>query len=181
MAENNSTMKYLNISLSGLNGKCHPALNNIITSHQVRKSRIHLKMLAGNFLTFERKAKQSGGSPHCRSCAPLTPSVSPPPSESLMHMLTSCLAYSDIRSRICEEYLYLCSISKSRVSWQMIVSDDDSFCQFVLDPASFNLKQRIHMDDPVLGSLFELSRDYCYAVHATRQKIMGSLQRIKEV
>ena len=63
----------------------------------------------------------------------------------------------------------------------MQLSDDDSFCQFVLDPASFNLKQRIRMDDLVLGSLFELSRDYCYAVHATRQKIMGSLQRIKEV
>ena len=118
LAVNNSTMKYLNISLSGLNGKCHPALNNILTSHQVKKSRIHLKMLAGNFLTFERKAKQSGGSSHCRSCAPLLPSVSTPPSEDLVHMLTMCTAYSDVRSRMCEEYSILCSLSKSRISWK---------------------------------------------------------------
>ena len=124
-------MKYLNISLSGLNGKCHPALNNIITSHQVKKSRIHLKMLAGNFLTFERKAKQSGGSPHCRSCAPLSPTGCTPPSESLVHMLTMCIAYNDLRNRICEEYAILCSLSRSEISWQMIVSDKDSVSSYL--------------------------------------------------
>ena len=178
LAEKNSAMKFLNVSLFGLNGRSHPALANVITSHQVQKSRIHLKMLAGNFLTFEVKAKQSGGSPHCRSC--VSPSIATPPSESLVHMLTKCNAYRDIRSRIVNEYLFLCTISKSRISWQLIISDDDTFCQFVLDPTSFNLKQRIHVNDPILGSLFELSRDYCYAVNSARQKILGSLQNKKQ-
>ena len=137
-------------------------------------------MLAGNFLTFEVKSKQSGGSPHCRSCAPLSPSVSTPP-ETLVHMLTKCGAYRDIRSRIEDEYLFLCTLSKSKISWQLIISDDDTFCQFVLDPTSFNLKHRIHVNDPILGSLFELSRDYCYAVNSARQKILGSLQNKKVI
>ena len=98
-------------------------------------------MLAGNFLTFERKAKQSGGSPHCRSCAPLSPTGCTPPSESLVHMLTMCIAYNDVRNRICEEYAILCSLSRSKISWQMIVSDNETFCQFILDPASFNLEK----------------------------------------
>ena len=67
-AEKNSRMKYLNVSLSGLNGKRHPALNNLISSHEVKKSRIHLKMLAGDYLTYKVKSKQSGGSPSCISC-----------------------------------------------------------------------------------------------------------------
>ena len=65
----------------------------------------------------------------------------------------------------------------------MIVSDNDNdtFCQFILDPASFNLEKRIHMDDPILGSVFELSRDYCYAINAARQNILGSLQKRKMI
>ena len=166
-------MQYLNTSLYGLNGKNHPALSNIITSHQVQKSRIHLKMLAGNYLTYEVKAKQSGGSAHCRCCVP------PSPSENLEHILTICSAYSDIRNRMTEEYMILCSVAKTDVFWQDIISDKNTFCQFILDPASFNLKQRIHLSDPILGALFELSRDYCFAVNAERQKILGRLQKQK--
>ena len=63
LAENNSKMGYLNVSLSGLRGRHHPALANIITTYEVQKCRIHLKMLAGDFFTYEVKADQSGGSP----------------------------------------------------------------------------------------------------------------------
>ena len=111
--------------------------------------------------------------------SPAPPTGCTPPSESLVHMLTMCIAYNDVRNRICEEYAILCSLSKSKISWQMIVSDNDTFCQFILDPASFNLEKRIHMDDPILGSVFELSRDYCYAINAARQNILGSLQKRK--
>ena len=46
MAASNSKMKYLHVSLSGLRGRQYPALANIITTINVQKSRIHLKMLA---------------------------------------------------------------------------------------------------------------------------------------
>ena len=90
MAARNSKMKYLHVSLSGLRGRHHPALANIITTINVQKSRIHLKMLAGDYFTYEVKSKQSGVSPHCRSC-PTTPS-SPSPSENLEHILCRCEA-----------------------------------------------------------------------------------------
>ena len=59
----NSAMIYLNVSLIGLNGRLHPAITGVTTSHQVKKMRPHIKMLCGNYLTYEIKSSQSGGSP----------------------------------------------------------------------------------------------------------------------
>ena len=81
-AANNSLMEYLNVSLTGLRGRHHPALTQIITTQEVQKSRIHLKMLAGNYFTYEVKSIQSGGSPHCRCCL-----SSPSENENLRHIL----------------------------------------------------------------------------------------------
>ena len=50
-ASQSSSIKYLNVSLTGLRGKRHPAVSNIVTTHDVKKSRIHIKMLAGDYLT----------------------------------------------------------------------------------------------------------------------------------
>ena len=52
----------------GLRGKVHPAITNVVTTHEVKKMRPHVKMLAENYLTFEEKSQQSGGSPNCRLC-----------------------------------------------------------------------------------------------------------------
>ena len=86
-AENNSSMLYLNESLTGLRGKRHPALSNIITTYEVKKARIHIKMLVGDYLTYETKANQSGGSPHCRCCP--DPHPNQLITEDLKHILTS--------------------------------------------------------------------------------------------
>ena len=131
-------------------------------------------MLAGNYLTYQVKANQSGGSAHCRCCVP------PSPCENLEHILTICSAYSDIRNRMIEEFTILCSLAKTNVFWEDIISDKNTLYQYILDPASFNLTQRIHLNDPILGSLYELSRDYCFAVNNERQKILGRLQKQKE-
>ena len=118
-------------------------------------------MLAGDYFTYEVKSNQSGGSPHCRCCP--TPS---PPVEDLEHILTSCDAYSDVRERILVEYQQICSKSKSNISFQQIYSESKTFCQFILDPASFNLSDRVDSNDPILLPLFKISRDYCYAVNS---------------
>ena len=141
----------------------------------MQKCRIHLKMLAGDYFTYEVKADQSGGSPHCRCCP------YPSPSENLQHILTKCSAYSDVRTRIVKEYENLGSQSKSNISFQSILSDDSSFCQFVLDPSSFNLTSRIHLSDPILGQIFKLSRDYCFAVNSTRKKILKTKENQKSI
>ena len=166
MAANNGRMKFLNVTLSGLRGRHHPALNDLITTLDVQKSRIHIKMLSGDYLTFQQKANQSGGSAHCR-CCPL-----PSPPEDLTHILHSCIAYSEVRKRIIGEYNVLCNQAESIISFDQICNSGDSFTQFVLDPASFNLTHRIHMNDPVLGLFFKVSRDFCYAINSKRMKIL---------
>ena len=65
-AAKNSQINYLNVSTTGLRGRIHPALCNIITSYDVKLSRAHIKFLSGNYLTYKTKAEQSGGLPHCR-------------------------------------------------------------------------------------------------------------------
>jgi hypothetical protein len=44
----------------------------------------------------------------------------------------------------------------------------------ILDPASFNLKNRVQMNDPILAQVFKLSRDYCYAINSVRMKLLKS-------
>ena len=63
-AKDSSSMKYLNVSLTGLRGKKHPVLSGVFTTHEVKKSKIHIKMFARDYLTYEMRAKRSGGSPH---------------------------------------------------------------------------------------------------------------------
>ena len=167
MAQNNSRMKYLNVSLTGLRGRPHPALANIVTTHEVRKSRIHLKMLGGDYFTYQVKSKQSGGSPQCRSCT-----VPSPPPEDLQHILTSCTAYTDVRLRILDEYKHLCSQAMSDIKFEDIKHESESLCQFLLDPSSFNLESRVHLNDPILNAMFRLSRDYCFALNSRRMTIL---------
>ena len=164
-------MKYLNVTLTGLGGRHHPALLNIITTIDVKKSRIHIKMLAGDYLTYVVRSKHSFGGAHCHCCTSLSPTP-PPLDEDLPHILASCAAYTDIRERFTTQYNTLCDNARSPLYFQEICNNTESFCQFILDPGSFNLPNRIHINDPILGSLFQLSRDYCYAVNSARMKIL---------
>ena len=48
-AANNSRLGLLNVQTIGLSGRPHPVLSNILTTQEVMKSRIHIKMLAGDY------------------------------------------------------------------------------------------------------------------------------------
>ena len=61
-------MKYFNCSLLGLSAECHPSIKGIYSTNEVKRSRIHIKMLLGDLYTYEVKSQQLGGSPHCRNC-----------------------------------------------------------------------------------------------------------------
>ena len=91
--------------------KHHPALTGIITVTDVKKCRHHIKMLVGDLFTYVKKSERTGGSPHCRLCLENL-------NETVSHILTYCSAYSDIRSRILEEFAYLCMISESGVDFK---------------------------------------------------------------
>ena len=57
-AEYNEKMRYFNVSVIGLSGRPHSAILNIETVQEVQKSRPHIKMLCGDYFTFETKSKQ---------------------------------------------------------------------------------------------------------------------------
>ena len=78
----------------------------------------------------------------------------------------------DIKIRILEEFSYLCLQVKSVLDLSEPMTDSETLCQFILDPSSFNLKQRVHMNDPLLGSFFRVSRDLCFAVNERRMKLL---------
>ena len=65
--------------------------------------------------------------------------------EDIPHILSSCMAYSDIRERILLEYAQL-SI-KSEFDFNCILSDSNRLTKFILDPTSLNLKRRISYSD----------------------------------
>ena len=161
MALNNSCMKYFNVSLLGLRGKRHPAIGNIINTNNVSNMRPHVKMLVGDYLCYEKKSKQSGGSPSCRICESGE-------SESYRHMISSCEALSEPRQRILSQILTLCQ--SNSINIEHILEDKEQLTQFILDPSSMNLPVRININDPILAPLFMLSRDLCYALHKLRMK-----------
>ena len=171
-AKGNLNMTYLNVS--GLRGRRHSALFNMTTTIDVQKSRPHLKLLCNVYFTYEKRASQSGGSPHCRSCsvANRVAAVNSQP-ESLSHILTECTLYTEIRDRILPEFEELCQQSKSGLDFTDISCDINKLDQFILDPTSLNLHSRISNSDPKLGLFFQLSRDYCFCVHKHRMKILN--------
>ena len=62
-ASENSCMKYFNVSLTGLRGRAHPAILNVNSVKQVKNMRPHLKLLTGDYLTYEKRSRQSGDPP----------------------------------------------------------------------------------------------------------------------
>ena len=167
MAAKNSRMRFLNVSLSGLRGRGHPALNNLNTTYDVEKSRHHLKMLSGDYYTFEAKALHSGGSSHCRACSTNS-------TEDIIHLVAICEAYIESRERVKKQYRTICKEHINNFDFEGIASNNETFCQFVLDPSSMNLYNRIPINHSYLDELFKLSRDLCYAIHSTRMKIINN-------
>ena len=165
-AAKNSKMKYLNVSLHGLTGRLHPALGgDIRTTSDVDKMRPHLKLLSGDYLTYQVRSQQSGGSPICRLCGLAD--------ETSCHIIASCQKLD--RKQFLEEYKSLCLLSENNISFDYMVKSEETLTQFILDPCSFNLKTRIHIDDPVKSALFKLSRDFCFSLDKQRRQKLNAL------
>ena len=175
-AATNSKMTWLNVSMMGLQGKPHPIFRDVSTADQVRKLYPVLKMLSGEYLTFDLKSRQgTGGSPSCRLCHF--------PVENLQHVL-SCPATSEPRIRIQREMKdILCDTSNthtkslSESQFQDLVADTKSFAQFCVDCTSFNLHEvyRLNLNDPRLSQVFKVTRDLCYATHIERLRQLKAI------
>ena len=66
-------------------------------------------------------------------------------------------------------------LAKTEVNMDLIMQNPENLTQFILDPTSFNLENRVHRDDPIVPLLFRLSRDLCYSIHNARMKKLKEL------
>ena len=166
-AKNNSKMKFLNVNLSSLRGQHHPCLSNIVTTNDVRKLRIHLKFLTGDYLTKAQQIKSSN--PECSFCKKGI--------ETTEHIVASCAEYKDIRDRILSEMIEVCRESKYLEYDSSWLQNDETVAQFILDPTSLNLNKRVNINDHIVAKLFTLTRDMCYAIHNERMRKMRILNQ----
>ena len=54
-AKSNCKMNFLNVNLLSLRGRHHPCLSNIVTALEVKKLRVQLKILTGDYLPNKTK------------------------------------------------------------------------------------------------------------------------------
>ena len=183
-ASSNSKMEWLNVSMSGLQGKSHPIFRDITTADQVKKLYPVLKMLTGDLYTYDLKYKQGGGtSPHCRLCGH--------PVENLQHVF-SCPSTSEPRLRVQSELKsILCNSGNDKqinamyhtkilttAQFDDLISDPRTFTQFCVDCTSFNLPDdiRVNVSDVRLSQIFRTTRDMCYSIHMERLRKLKELQ-----
>ena len=169
-AENNSLMKYLNVSTLGLRGRRHIALSNLSTSYSVKIARPHLKFLSGNYITQEIIARQSKkGSPTCKVCQSGD-------EETVCHIICSCEAYDDQRKRVFIQFSQLCKETVNSLEFEHFLNNEEQLCQFIIDPTSLNLTVRVSFDDPRVDEFFKLSRDFCFIIDKTRKNLLKALK-----
>ena len=167
-AETNTYMKYFNVNLLGLSGKLHPAITGIYTENHVRVMKPHIRMLIGNFTTYKLKSERdSQTSSKCRICN------SDEYEDDIVHILTFHI--STCMKQILEEIKSLCLMSKSSLDFSVIEDNPDTLTQFILDPASMNLNQRVNISDPILPELYKKCRDYCYTADKERRTALSLL------
>ena len=163
-------MKLFNTNLIGLQGHPHPAITDLNSTWEVRKARPHMKIIAGNYLTYQVKSEQSGGSATCRICDSGCP-------ETIEHFITACKSLEPERQRIIPEFHALCKATKNKVNFEFIQNDENTLCQFIVDPTSMNLPQRVNLSDPLVSKFFTLSRDICYSLDKRRMNILRNLDK----
>ena len=130
-------------------------------------------MLTDDLYTYEKKSKYQGGSPHCRLCT--EPGQNVNNIEDLVHILTICKAYQDIRIRILFQMEILCQRSRNKIQFGIIVKNPTKLTQFILDCTSINLENRISEIDEICPLVFNLSRDLCYSIIKKRNNLIKQM------
>ena len=175
-AASNYKLEFLNVQISGLSGKPHPILSWVLTAQDALKIRIHIKMLAGDYLCYAYLARDRNSSPHCRLCQSLTSSPNPVPTEDMVHLLTRCRATTDTRTRILPDLL---NIVRQYFPENKLPDSPSHYIltQFILDCTSLNLPQtvRISPSHPDLSQVVKTCSNLCFAVHKERIRQLKKL------
>ena len=71
--------------------------------------------------------------------------------EDILHIITQCSGYSEIREKKLDELNTLCQGANQICIHNMNKSE---LCQFLLDPTILNLRSRINPMDPILNKKY---------------------------
>ena len=138
------------------------------------KLRPHVKMLAGDYLCFSTLARERGSNPECKLC-PSSPHR-PSPAVDMIHILTRCRGTADTRQRMVPELFN--TVSKYFPLNNLLIQQDHAILtQFILDSSSPNLHNltRIDRNHPDVHLVVRTCRDFCYAIHTDRVRLLKSL------
>ena len=65
--------------------------------------------------------------------------------------------------------------TKNKIAFEKILEDEALLYQFILDPTSLILPERVSMNDPVLANFYKMSRDYCQPMDKIRTKLLSEI------
>ena len=176
-ASRNSKLFFLNVQVTGLAGRPHPVLSGVMSTQEVVRSRIHVKMLSGDYPCNSYMGSDRNEDAFCRLCQSLAPHL-PAPCEDMVHLLTRCRGTADTRTRITPDLLNL--IAHYLPGNDILVHPNQThLTQLILDPTSLNLPMtiRISPDHPALPEILAVCRNLCYAVHKDRTRKLKQLKQ----
>ena len=136
-ASTNSRMGLLNVSITGLNGKPHHILDNVFSTYEVQKLRIHVKMLCQDYLTYGTLATQSAArtsgplvSGHCRICSAVW--------EDVRHIVCECDVTLPARDEVFPKVEGFLNEFEPAIIWANLLDDKANLIQFIVDPCSLH-------------------------------------------
>ena len=171
-ARTNSKLKFLNVEVTGLSCRPHPILSGILTTQDTMRSRVHLKMLAGDYPCYAYIGKDRDQDQGCPLCQRLYP-THPSPLDDLVHLLSRCRATADTRQQYLPVLLNTISMyCPNNPILTQLHHSHVQLTQLILDPTSLNLPlaMRISPDHPALCPVLAVCRTLCHAVHKERTR-----------
>ena len=133
----NSKMTFLNVAATGLRGRHHPVLSNVVTSAEVKTLRPVLKCLTGDYYCYALRSAQTGGSDHCRICP--DQDGLPRPTEDIVHVLTECSGTQEVREPLLADLTLSFRENGTPIDLTQIMGNSKMLAQFLLDNTSLNL------------------------------------------
>ena len=169
-AEGNYKLLFFNVQTIGLTGRNHPVLSGVTKTQEVVRSRVHIKMLVGDYPCAANIGKDRAQDVSCTLCKAVSPCV-PAPAEDMIHILTMCRATADTRSRVLPDLLNTIA-SHFPNNTILEYPTHTHLTQFILDPTSLNLPMSIRINPAhhALSQVLTVCRNVCYAIHNDRTR-----------
>ena len=139
--------------------------------YEVSKSIIQCKMLSGRYRTESLASHWSSNSPgYC--LAPTCSQVT----EDLEHVLLYCPSYQQSRDKLARLWRATKIPTILHLITSLLSESGAALLQFLLDPSTNPVVIRMYQDygPESLRIVFHLTRTWCFTIHKSRAKLLGS-------